>query len=130
MFDEPNHTSLLLQAKPHREVTHFVLKLCLGSAVLAIMRTPLLPIAKLGDVLHKYVPDLPPSTMYGKVSGAACEKLNSWQAAPFQHPTDSPLRYRPQGLRSWLSCAAVTQDWELTGRMHAGTLSACVFTKL
>jgi len=30
------------------------------------MRTPLLPIGRLGDVLHKYIPDLPPSSMYGQ----------------------------------------------------------------
>jgi hypothetical protein len=43
------------------------LNLCLASAVLAVMRTPVLQMGRIGDVLHKYIPDFPPSSMYGQV---------------------------------------------------------------
>jgi hypothetical protein len=44
------------------------MKLCLGAAVLMLMRTPVLPLALLGDYLHSYFPDIPTSDTYGKVS--------------------------------------------------------------
>lgn len=56
-----------IQRNPHPEVGSFVLKLCVAAAVLMLMRTPLLPITLLGDVLHNYIPDLPTSDTYGKV---------------------------------------------------------------
>lgn len=49
-----------------------MLKLCVAGAVLMLSRTPLLPVfAKLGDLFHNQVPDLPTSDMYGQVSWAA-----------------------------------------------------------
>eukprot|EP00775_Hariotina_reticulata_P013610 gene13610-13735_t len=54
------------QRNPHPEVGSFVLKLCVASAVLALTRTPLLPITKLGDLLHTKYPDIPPSHTLGK----------------------------------------------------------------
>jgi hypothetical protein len=44
------------------------MKLCLGAAVLMLMRTPVLPLALLGDYLHSYFPDIPTSDTYGKVN--------------------------------------------------------------
>lgn len=68
-----------VQRNPHAEVGSFVLKMCLGAAVLMLMRTPLIPITLLGDALHKYFPDLPTSDMYGKVCeiGGSKEKYSS-----------------------------------------------------
>jgi hypothetical protein len=47
------------------------MKLCLGAAVLMLMRTPVLPLALLGDYLHTYFPDIPTSDTYGKVRDLA-----------------------------------------------------------
>jgi hypothetical protein len=58
----------VLQRNPHPEVGSFVMKLCVGAAVLMLMRTPLLPLALLGDYLHTYFPDIPTSDTYGKVN--------------------------------------------------------------
>ena len=58
----------VMQRNPHPEVGSFVLKLCLAGAVMSLMRTPLLPITKLGDLLHTSYPDIPPSDTLGKVS--------------------------------------------------------------
>lgn len=41
--------------------------MCLAAAVLMLMRTPMLPLTMLGDVLHSYFPDIPTSDTYGKV---------------------------------------------------------------
>lgn len=54
------------QRNPHPEVGSFVMKLCLAAAVLMLMRTPVLPLALLGDWLHTYFPDIPTSDTYGK----------------------------------------------------------------
>lgn len=59
-----------VQKNPHPEVGSFVLKLCFASAIMTMMRTPLLPITKLGDMLHNRYPDIPPSSTLGQVGWA------------------------------------------------------------
>ncbi len=55
------------QRNPHAEVGVFVMRLCWILAALMLARTPLLPLAKLGDAIGHLIPDLPGSDTYGKV---------------------------------------------------------------
>lgn len=48
-----------------------MLKLCAACGVWMLMRTPLLPLTKLGDLLHHVFPDIPTSDSYGKVRRCA-----------------------------------------------------------
>ncbi|KAI8475964.1 MAG: hypothetical protein J3K34DRAFT_402509 [Monoraphidium minutum] len=48
------------------ELVKFILRLSLVGGVMMLFRLPGMPLGYLGDLLHKYIPDLPPSSMHGQ----------------------------------------------------------------
>lgn len=61
-----NYYFLAGQANPGPQVTNFVLKLCLAGAALNLLRLPGSPLGRLGDLVHTWVPDIPPSSSMGQ----------------------------------------------------------------
>lgn len=66
---DPFKSHLLPSAvrRPHPQSPRAPQRLCTVGGFLMVFRLPGMPLGLLGDVLHKWIPDLPPSSMQGQV---------------------------------------------------------------